>query len=348
MESSTMKPTSWRSLIKVHPAAGLFPMMSSAEIATLAEDIKANGMTSPVTTWRDKDGTKWLLDGRNRLDAMATAGYRFKLHAQWKPDQPRDPEQFKIVPPEGARPYLTRVNHYYHDDPDAYVVSANIHRRHLTGAQKSELIAKLLKADPTKSDRSIAAVVKVDNKTVAAKREQLEAGEEIPHQEARVGRDGKVQPAAKKSARKAEGAPAAEPDQWWKEIAARDDIQAIMSACKPLTPKDREFLRIALIECPEMRMLALAPRAENDPSLSIHVRARLAIHALGEWTEYFTASLAPLIDEPTEDLDPGLRAELIEAFSVAHGVMTLGPAPVALHSGSDAVQATGAELSPIT
>ena len=147
----------------------------------------------------------------------------------------------------------------------------------------------------------------------------------------RVGRDGKVQPAAKKSARKAAGAPAAakksspkdEPELWWEEIAARDDIKAILSACVPLTPRDREYLRIALIECPEMRMLALAPRVD-ERSLPTNVRATLAIHALGKWTEYFTASLAPLIDGPNEDLDPDIHAALIEAVA---GAMSLGSAP---------------------
>ena len=38
-------------------------------------------------------------------------------------------------------------------DPYAYVLSANVHRRHLTAEQKRELIAKVLKAQPEKSNR---------------------------------------------------------------------------------------------------------------------------------------------------------------------------------------------------
>ena len=45
-------------------------------------------------------------------------------------------------------------------DPYGYVISVNLHRRHLTAEQKRELIAQLLKATPEKSDRQIAETVK--------------------------------------------------------------------------------------------------------------------------------------------------------------------------------------------
>jgi hypothetical protein len=41
-------------------------------------------------------------------------------------------------------------------DAYSYVMSANIHRRHLTIEQKRELIGKLLKAQPKQSNRQIA------------------------------------------------------------------------------------------------------------------------------------------------------------------------------------------------
>jgi hypothetical protein len=55
------------------------------------------------------------------------------------------------------------------DNPFAFVVSANIHRRHLTTAQKGELIEGLLGAKPEQTDRAIAKVAMADHKTVAAK-----------------------------------------------------------------------------------------------------------------------------------------------------------------------------------
>jgi hypothetical protein len=59
---STAKPTSdWRSRIKVHPAADLFPMMSPEELRELGEDIKANGAKTQIATWVDAAGTEWLM-----------------------------------------------------------------------------------------------------------------------------------------------------------------------------------------------------------------------------------------------------------------------------------------------
>ena len=75
-------------------------------------------------------------------------------------------------------------------------------RRHLTFEQKRELIEKLLRADPTKSDRQIARTVKADNKTVGAVRERAEAREEIPHVSKRTDSKGRSQLAHKRNTAK--------------------------------------------------------------------------------------------------------------------------------------------------
>jgi hypothetical protein len=185
----TGKP-SWRDLIKVHPAADAFPMLSEEELDALAEDIKAHGLTDPVTTWVDKDGTEWLLDGRNRLDAMAAAGYHFKLHGQLISSGPdkgtREPERFKVLPPNGLSKWaIAYVHPYYGADPYAFVISANIHRRHLSTEDRKRIAVELLKANPERSNRAIAEEVQLDKNTVAQVRKDAEARGEIHHVETR-------------------------------------------------------------------------------------------------------------------------------------------------------------------
>src|SRR6202030_2196255 len=56
----------------------------------------------------------------------------------------------------GAEPRYLSIEFDDHDAAVAYVISKNIRRRHLTHEQKREVIEKLLRTDPTKSDRQIA------------------------------------------------------------------------------------------------------------------------------------------------------------------------------------------------
>src|SRR5262245_46840410 len=70
----TAPTRSWRDTLPIHPVAELFPLMSEAELRELGQDIKKNGLTSPIALWRDNGGKISLLDGRNRLDAMGAAG----------------------------------------------------------------------------------------------------------------------------------------------------------------------------------------------------------------------------------------------------------------------------------
>ena len=62
---------SWRDLMPVHPAADLFPMLDDAELVALGNDIKANGLASPIIIDSEGiDGRPVLIDGRNRLAAL--------------------------------------------------------------------------------------------------------------------------------------------------------------------------------------------------------------------------------------------------------------------------------------
>jgi hypothetical protein len=184
-----VKPSTWRDEIKVHPAADLFPPMSDADLDALGADIKKNGLAHRITLWgpRCSEINKdfqfkdfQLLDGRNRLEAMVRAGIQVHLD-----------RHFEFC--------FTDMK----IDPYEYVVSANIHRRHLTAEQKRNLIAQLLKREPGKSDRAVAKAVRVDHKTVAAVRAEAQGRGEIPHVDVRTDSKGRKQPARKTTNREA-------------------------------------------------------------------------------------------------------------------------------------------------
>ena len=197
---TTGKPTpSWRDVLPVHPAADLFPLMTANELRKLGEDLRKNGLRTAVAVFKEqKHFPPALLDGRNRLDAIEAAGIAINVESCGTDADPRIQFSCRAFPIDtieirGDQPL---------GDPYAYVVSANIHRRHLTAEQKRELLAKVLKATPEKSDRQIAETAKTDHKTVASVRAEQEARGEIPHVSTRTDSKGRQQPARKPSERK--------------------------------------------------------------------------------------------------------------------------------------------------
>lgn len=94
-----------------HPAALLFPMMSDQELRELAEDIRTNGLLEPII---EHEGM--ILDGRNREAACELVSV-----------EPR----YRTWQGEGR-------------SPTAFVASQNVHRRHLTTAQKAAIAVELL------------------------------------------------------------------------------------------------------------------------------------------------------------------------------------------------------------
>jgi ParB-like nuclease domain len=213
----------WRQHLKVHAAADLFPLMSEPELKELAENIKKNGLQQPILIWRQHGvGTgfqDYLIDGRNRLDALAMLGWlapqRGRAHRERQDgfkrllplivDYPKDSFSEHIRPYDSLSPewrgFELRSGLCEEDDAYRLVLSLNIHRRHLTAAQKRDLITRVLKRDPQISDRQIGETVKADHKTVGAVRAELESTGEIPQLGKTVGADGKArkQPAKRKT-----------------------------------------------------------------------------------------------------------------------------------------------------
>jgi hypothetical protein len=149
-----------------HEFANYFPMIGDDELNELAEDIRKHGLLEKITLFKGK-----ILDGRNRYKAAKAAGVVLKNYDFKQLSEHRNPEEF--------------------------VISANIRRRHLTTAQKRSLLAKLIAANPAASDRSIGEVANVSHHTVGDVRSELEGCGQIAHTETRTDSAGRQQPAAK-------------------------------------------------------------------------------------------------------------------------------------------------------
>ena len=167
--------------------------MNKAELQELAEDIKTNGLRTGITIWGKKPEQPSkrlpiLLDGRNRLDAIAQAGMLAVNNQGHLCIRTSDDTG------QGLR--LIKYN-YREGDPHKLSRSLNVYRRHLSIEWRRRLVAGALMTDPTKSDRTISEEAGVDHKTVAVVRADMEGRGEITHVETRTDSIGRQQPATK-------------------------------------------------------------------------------------------------------------------------------------------------------
>lgn len=93
-----------------HEYANLFPMLDAPAQDALRADIQAHGVREPVIQFEGR-----ILDGRNRYMAARDLGL-----------------EFPVAEFEGTQ-----------DEALAYVLSTNLHRRHLTESQRAAVAAKM-------------------------------------------------------------------------------------------------------------------------------------------------------------------------------------------------------------
>src|SRR5215831_12514276 len=148
--------------LQFHPLADIFPLMEGEEFDALVADLKANGLREKMDLYEGK-----IIDGRNRYRALRRLGI----------DPSADPSNYfrKAIYAHAVGGDIKSHEQTNDDRVRAYVVSKNIHRRHLTGEQKQEALAKLVAAQPEKSDRALAKEAGVDHKTIAKARRKAEA-----------------------------------------------------------------------------------------------------------------------------------------------------------------------------
>lgn len=92
--------------LQLHPLCTLFPRIEGAEFRALVDDIAANGLREPITT---HDGM--ILDGGNRYRACIEAG---------------------VAP---------RFADFTGGNIVSFVLSCNLHRRHMTAGQQAAIVA---------------------------------------------------------------------------------------------------------------------------------------------------------------------------------------------------------------
>lgn len=136
-------------ILKFHDVANIFPMMTATEFETIKNDIAINGLREPIYLYEGK-----IIDGRNRYNACLETGVK-PIYRNY----------------EGTENELID-----------FVISLNLHRRHLTTSQKAclavELLPELEKRTKENLKKKMSAI-RTGNNEVYAKLQKLENSSKI-------------------------------------------------------------------------------------------------------------------------------------------------------------------------
>lgn len=191
---------------EVHPIANIFPMISEDAFQALKEDIRVNGQCEMAHVWKGQ-----LIDGRNRLRACNELG-----------------KELECAELDDC------------EDPVVWVISHNLHRRHLSETQRSMVGARLAtmkrgsnqhtKEDPQicgSTTESVSKLLNVSERSVEAAKRVIADGsktliELVENDQLKVS-------AAEKLIK-------AVPEKKQQEAIAKEGVKAIKDASKP--PKE--------------------------------------------------------------------------------------------------------------
>lgn len=138
-----------------HPLSAAFPAMTADELQRLTDDIAANGQRTPIVALGAE-----VLDGWHRYQACTAAGLE------------------------------PIVEQYQGDDPAQFVLSLNLHRRHLTESQRAAAVTmcaewrpsfrqvekKAATLPPSLSNAEMAKLADVSERTIRYAKAAVRAG----------------------------------------------------------------------------------------------------------------------------------------------------------------------------
>lgn len=128
-----------------HPAAELFPMMPPDQYEAFKEDVRKNGFQQDIVLYKGQ-----ILDGRNR--------YKAAIELDMLDELP-----------------IAEMDDDTDIDPFQWVISRNLHRRHLNESQRALVAAKLAKLRVGDNQHSSEAV-QICTPTIQQAADQLDVG----------------------------------------------------------------------------------------------------------------------------------------------------------------------------
>lgn len=123
-----------------HERSSIFPLIEGEDFESLVEDIKKFGQLEEGALFKGK-----ILDGRNRYRACKILNIPFR-----------------------AKEYSGKM------DPLDYIISQNLHRRHLNIAQRSEIGLLLLEEEEKKAKERMSEIAKIQRPEGSTKFEKAE------------------------------------------------------------------------------------------------------------------------------------------------------------------------------